>query len=368
MVNGALGIGTGSSTFIPNFNIIDLVRGITNWLNNEPIKQLVPWYRSFKGKINIRSKNLLDGDIKINMKLIDGTIQSMNTESSLGAPTMDIYNTNDDDDNNEDKIIEKLEDLDTDENGDDKKNSKKSSGLKMTTMGIFEKVGNNVIVTEIPIGKSYVQYAEFLETLKEEKKIKHYEPDCINDDAKYTIYGCKFEPTLDSLSLVKSYSLTNLVLLDENNKRCKFTDPNDMLVKWCEWRLPFYQKRKDKMLNNIKKEIEDKLLKIKFINAVIEGTKRGFVSGETVVVMNIPKDDVYKQMSVMNIPDEVFDKTKLPQCTLTKIQEAQAAIQKLYEEYNQLNNTSIKQLFIHDLTKFTDKYLKVFPEEKERLN
>jgi len=54
LVNGADGIGTGWMTKVPNYNPRDLVKIIFDMLNGktiEEIKNLVPWYKGFRGTI-----------------------------------------------------------------------------------------------------------------------------------------------------------------------------------------------------------------------------------------------------------------------------------------------------------------------------
>ena len=51
LVNGAEGIGTGWSTFIPNFNPRDIVANLRRLLNGEEQQPMSPWYKNFKGTI-----------------------------------------------------------------------------------------------------------------------------------------------------------------------------------------------------------------------------------------------------------------------------------------------------------------------------
>ncbi|KAF9764374.1 DNA topoisomerase 2 [Nosema granulosis] len=51
LVNGAEGIGTGWSTNIPNFNPLDIVENIKRLIRDEPLVEMVPFYRNFKGSI-----------------------------------------------------------------------------------------------------------------------------------------------------------------------------------------------------------------------------------------------------------------------------------------------------------------------------
>ncbi len=51
LVNGSTGIGTGYSTDIPCYNPIDLVTSLTDLLDSKRPKDLIPWYRDFKGMV-----------------------------------------------------------------------------------------------------------------------------------------------------------------------------------------------------------------------------------------------------------------------------------------------------------------------------
>lgn len=58
LVNGALGIGSGFSTEILKYNPIDICDHIMSLLDNRaPTKELIPWYRGFKGSIDDLGKN-----------------------------------------------------------------------------------------------------------------------------------------------------------------------------------------------------------------------------------------------------------------------------------------------------------------------
>ena len=56
LINGVCGIGTGSSTFIPGHNPLDIVYWLECKIKDLPLPELVPWYRGFTGEIEIKSK------------------------------------------------------------------------------------------------------------------------------------------------------------------------------------------------------------------------------------------------------------------------------------------------------------------------
>ena len=51
LINGADGIGTGWSSSIPNYNPEDVVENLKLLMRGEPMKQMTPWFRDFKGPV-----------------------------------------------------------------------------------------------------------------------------------------------------------------------------------------------------------------------------------------------------------------------------------------------------------------------------
>lgn len=51
LVNGSEGIGTGWSSYIPNYNPRDIITNLRRLLNGEMMEPMDPWYRGFRGTI-----------------------------------------------------------------------------------------------------------------------------------------------------------------------------------------------------------------------------------------------------------------------------------------------------------------------------
>lgn len=51
LVNGSEGIGTGWSSYIPNYSPRDIIANVKRLLNGEQMQPMHPWYRGFKGTI-----------------------------------------------------------------------------------------------------------------------------------------------------------------------------------------------------------------------------------------------------------------------------------------------------------------------------
>lgn len=51
LVNGSEGIGTGWSSYVPNYNPLDIIANTRHLLNDEPMEAMHPWYKGFIGSI-----------------------------------------------------------------------------------------------------------------------------------------------------------------------------------------------------------------------------------------------------------------------------------------------------------------------------
>jgi DNA topoisomerase-2 len=66
LINGAEGIGTGYSTFIPPYNPKDIKANILRLLKGESLVSMKPWYKGFKGKTSQKNEHtwILEGVYK----------------------------------------------------------------------------------------------------------------------------------------------------------------------------------------------------------------------------------------------------------------------------------------------------------------
>ena len=89
LVNGAEGIGTGWSTFIPQFNPREIVDNVRRLMRKEPFQKMIPWYKGYQGQIEPISNE------KIQVSGIYNVIEedSMEiTELPIGKWTRDYKN------------------------------------------------------------------------------------------------------------------------------------------------------------------------------------------------------------------------------------------------------------------------------------
>ncbi|CBZ55157.1 hypothetical protein NCLIV_055820 [Neospora caninum Liverpool] len=55
LINGSEGIGTGWSSFVPNYNPRDVIENLRRYIDGEEMQRMTPWYRGFRGKIEENS-------------------------------------------------------------------------------------------------------------------------------------------------------------------------------------------------------------------------------------------------------------------------------------------------------------------------
>jgi len=256
LVNGSSGIGTGSSSNVPMYNVLDIIDWIETWMDKggnvrEESKgvifyetpDLCPYYRGFIGKIEV-------------------------------------------------------------------------DGSKITTYGKLEEIAKNTYrITEIPIGRlnmSIQKFKEKLEKMQEDKqlkKIKNNSPDGDIPDFTIITDDDGINPTLKNLKLVDTLSTSNMVLFDEADKLRKFKSIEDILLYYCERRYDLYKTRKEGQLDQIRQDLKWATNKVKFIRSIdsneisILDRDEGELDQE-LVELKFDRKPVIRKGKVQNVDDE----------------------------------------------------------------
>jgi len=317
LINGSHGIATAWSTYIPQHNPADLLAWYRAKLTDQPLPDVLPWYRGFTG----------------NVKLLHRTRGSRQQQ-------------------------EEQPDQQEDPLGADEEFVDLTTKTSLVTEGLFNIPVENqdtVVVTELPIGRATHDYKEWLEKLIVEKKIRDFSNKSTVSRVRFIIEGME-APSLKKLRLVKSFGLSNMVLLDENYKPRKYASTTDILEEFYELRLPYYEARRQHMLADINQKILEHNNKIRFIYAIINGD---------IVIHRRPKQEIHESMDRLQIPRELLDKTKLTSLTEEDILKLQAKIQKLEEERHILEQKHSSQIWLEDLQEFEDAYHRYYRYEHQ---
>lgn len=290
LLNGISGIGTGYSTNIPSYNINDIIDNIINLINNKPLQPLIPYFKNFKGKIT------------------------------------------------------------------------KIDNSKYMIYGVCQKIGDKTLnILEIPVGTYITSYKEFLESLESSnefgiKNIINKTTD-ENNGVNFVIeFNTKENlnnlmnnvPLLyQKLKLTKTITLNNMYLFDENLKLKKFNDPNDIIKKFYNLRLSFYEKRKTYLLDCLK-DILDKLTnKMNFINEYLNNTILVHKQKINFIIEQLENKNYLK----INNSYDYLTNMPLSNMTYEKINELKETINNTQIKYNTLIDTPIKKLWLNDIEK-----------------
>jgi DNA topoisomerase-2 len=233
----------------------------------------------------------------------------------------------------------------------------KENPLRWIIRGKFTiKNSNTLIVNELPPSMTYEKYELHLDKLVEESKIVSYDDNC-KDSINYVIKFKRGE--LDNLSeddIIKLLKLEesqteNLTTLDHRGKLKLFSSVNDIFEYFINFRLTFYEKRKELMLIKIKKEITILDNRIRFISLIIDGKLK---------VNNVAKVDIIKKLEKekFELVDDSYDYLlRMPIYSLTKemYEKLKNEILSKREELDSIEKMDTKEMYIKDLEELLKK-------------
>jgi DNA topoisomerase-2 len=223
--------------------------------------------------------------------------------------------------------------------------------------GKFERLNSSTVkVTELPPSMTYEKYEEILDKLVENKSIVSYEDNC-KDNIDYTI---KFTRVgLESLSDDMIFNLLKLVesetenfnTLDESGKLKIFESVDDIIQYFVDFRLKYYQVRKDHQLDKMQHELKVLGNRGKFIKAILDGK---------IVVNNKSKDEIVSQIESIAIDmiDGSYDYLlRMPIYSLTKemFEKLKDDFSNKKDEIEKLKLVEPKDMYLDDLSELKKK-------------
>jgi len=223
--------------------------------------------------------------------------------------------------------------------------------------GKFERINSSTVkITELPPSMTYEKYEEILDKLVENKDIVSYEDNC-KDNIDYTI---KFTRVgLEILSDDKLFNLLKLVesetenfnTLDEYGKLKIFESVDDIIQYFVDFRLKYYQVRKDHQLDKMQHELKVLGNRGKFIKAILDGK---------IVVNNKSKDEIVSQIESIAIEmiDGSYDYLlRMPIYSLTKeiFEKLKEDFSNKKDEIEKLKLVDPKDMYLEDLSELKKK-------------
>jgi len=267
LVNGAEGIGTGFSTFIPNYNPVDIINWLINKLEDKSNKiNLIPYYKNFKGKI---------------IKYDDTTWVS-------------------------EGIIEI----------DEKKNE---------------------------LFKSYNNLSSDIEA----KFVLKFDSDNFNkiNEMYQSFDSDKLNVLLKYLKLYKTIKQSNMNLYNNEYQIRTYKNPEEIIDEFYKWRLGFYDKRKELLLENINKEIKLVSNQINFIELVIESDGKIFKLDEN----QMNKFLESKKIVQINKSYDYLTNMTFKQLTKINLEKLENKLKEFKAEHKKISLLSNKDIWLNDL-------------------
>lgn len=197
-----------------------------------------------------------------------------------------------------------------------------------------------VEITELPPSITYEKFDDYLNGLEDERRIAGYDNNC-KSDINYTLKLSRTSLTalqtgnrLVRFLKMEERQTENFTVLDETGKLRIFNSASDIIKYFVDFRMKFYIKRKEFLIEKLERELTYLSNKARFIKMIIDGTLR---------INNIPRQTI-----INSLIDFKFDEIdgsysyllSMPIHTLTK---------EKYEEL--LKNESDKTAELLDLKK-----------------
>ncbi|KAK9154871.1 hypothetical protein Sjap_002351 [Stephania japonica] len=324
LVNGSEGIGTGWSSYIPNYNPRDIVANVRRLLDGKLMEPMDPWYKGFKGSIEKTATKEAGATYTIS-----GIVEEIN-ETTLRISELPIRRWTQD-------YKEFLESIMT---GKDK---------------------------TLPFIKDYTEHND--------DTTVHFEVFMSEEN----MLIAKQEGLMKKFRLTTSISTSNMHLFDTTGVIKKYDTPEQILEEFFHLRLQFYEKRKKVLLENLELELLKLDNKVRFILGVVRGEiivsnrKRAelFMELHQKGFTPFPKKTKKVEAAVAGATEDADESEESPEVlrksgvqasdydyllllaigtlTLEKVQELCAEKDKLTDEVEELRGASPRSLWEKDL-------------------
>jgi len=224
--------------------------------------------------------------------------------------------------------------------------------------GKFQRVNTSTVrITELPPSMTYEKYEAILDKLCDDKVIVSYDNNC-KDNIDYVIKFTRAElekitdEKLIKIFKLEEYSTEIFSTLDEFGKLKIFENTSDIIRYFVNFRLEYYHKRKEFMLNKMRHDLKVLSNRGRFIKAILD---------EKLKVNNVSKPDIIKGIEEMNLEqiDGNYDYLlRMPIYSLTKelFEKLKADFTAKKEEIKVLEETDPKDMYLLDLDELKKKF------------
>jgi DNA topoisomerase-2 len=189
--------------------------------------------------------------------------------------------------------------------------------------GKFERVNTSTIrITELPPSSTLEKYESILDDLVDKKLINSYDNNC-KDNIDYTVKMSRealstyTDEELIKILKLEEYKTEIFSTLDEYGKLKIFESAEEIVKYFVDFRIQFYQKRKDLIISKIERDLLMLSNRARFLKMIIEGKLEVKGIQKNVIFEKLEKnkfdkiDDNYDyllRMSIWSLTKEMYEK------------------------------------------------------------
>lgn len=234
----------------------------------------------------------------------------------------------------------------------------KENNKRWVIRGKFTRANTTTVkISELPPSMTYEKYEDILDKLVDDKVIVSYDDNC-KDNIDYTIKFTRSDlDKLDDEKLVKLLKLEEssteiFSTLDEYGKLMIFENTSDIIKYFVDFRLNYYHKRKQFLLDKLNKELKILSNRGRFIKAIIDGKLKVNNVSKSVIIEGI------EAMKLEKIDDSYDYLLRMPIYSLTKemYEKLKEDFVAKKEEIKILEETDPKDMYLLDLSELKKKF------------
>jgi len=234
----------------------------------------------------------------------------------------------------------------------------KENNKRWIIRGKFTRANTTTVkISELPPSMTYEKYEDILDKLVDDKVIVSYDDNC-KDNIDYTIKFTRSDlDKLDDEKLVKLLKLEEssteiFSTLDEYGKLMIFENTSDIIKYFVDFRLDYYHKRKQFLLDKLNRELKILSNRGRFIKAIIDGKLKVNNVSKSVIIEGI------ESMKLEKIDDSYDYLLRMPIYSLTKemYEKLKEDFVAKKEEIKILEETDPKDMYLLDLSELKKKF------------
>lgn len=224
----------------------------------------------------------------------------------------------------------------------------KTQENKFVTAGNIRVDGNNVHVTELPIGMWTDTFKDQCDCLAAANIITRYKNSSTVDDINFKLYNLK---DTNSIKLTTYLNTTNMVLFNNKNIITKYEKIDHILNDYFTTRLEYYKIRKTHQIEALKHKISIHENEMRFILLILQDITL-LKQEDDAIVYQLEQGGFLKQ------DGKYLYLLKLPirSLTLSKVNDLKAVLSHLHEELERLIKLSTKKIWIKELKELINEY------------